>query len=92
MAKVVFHATQVNKGKCNFMIEHIDKLVLEVIKSKLELGPNIIRRSSRERDIGKDIKGTYMLNISSKKDINTLISLLDDNIRLKGYKLIQYNQ
>ena len=51
-------------------------------------------RSQRARDIGKDRKTTYILNISSKKDINTLIGLLDnkDNIPLQGYKFIQYNE
>jgi hypothetical protein len=74
------------------MIEHIDKLSLELIKHKFNFGPNVIERGTRARDIGKDVKKTYMLNISSKKDINNLILFLDNNIPLQGHKLIQYNE
>lgn len=83
-----------NKNKCNFMIEHIDRLALELIKYKLGFGPNVIERAPRARDEGKTIKTTYMLNISSKKDINNLILLLDNknNMPLQGHKLIQYNE
>jgi len=83
-----------NKNKGNFMIEHIDKLALEVIKHRLRFGPSIIERALRARDRGKEIKTTYMLNISSKKDINNLIMFLDnkDNIPLQGHKYTQYNE
>ena len=76
------------------MIEHIDKLALEVLKHRLSFGPNVIERAARARDKGKEIKTTYMLNVSSKKDINNLIMFLDnnDNIPLQGHKFIQYNE
>lgn len=55
-------------------------------------GLNILERSTRDRDIGKIRKITYQLIISSKKDFNNLIMLLDnsDNIPLQGNKYIQY--
>jgi len=52
-----------NKDKCNFYIEHTDKQLLELIKCKLGLGPNVLERSARERDIGKIRKVMYQLNI-----------------------------
>jgi len=81
-----------NKNKCNFFIEHTDKQALEIIKNRLSFGPNISERSPRDRDIGKIRKITYELVISSKKDIENLVMLLDnnDNILLKGNKYIQY--
>lgn len=83
-----------NKDKCNFYIEHADKQSLELIKYRFDLGPNVLERAARERDIGKNIKTMYQLNISSKRDINNLIMFLDnkDNYSLQGYKLIQYNE
>lgn len=83
-----------NKGRCVLYIEHTDKLILEFIKYKLDFGPNVVKRGSRLRDIGKNIKQTYVLNISSKKDINTIVSFLDDkyNVKLQGEKLNQYNE
>lgn len=83
-----------NKNKCNFYIEHTDKQLLELIKYRLDLGPNVLERSARERDIGKSRKVTYQLIISSKKDINQLINLLDNsqNISLQGYKMVQYDE
>ena len=58
------------------------------------MGPNVLERAARERDIGKNIKTMYQLNISSKRDINNLIMFLDnkDNYSLQSYKLIQYNE
>jgi len=83
-----------NKNKCNFYIEHTDRQLLELIKYRLDLGPNVLERSARDRDLGKVRKVMYQLNISSKKDINQLITFLDnkDNIPLQGYKMIQYNE
>jgi hypothetical protein len=51
-----------------------------------------LERSLRDRDIGKIRKTTYQLNISSKKDIESLVMLLDnnENIPLQGNKYIQY--
>jgi len=56
------------------------------------LGPNVSNRSKRDRDIGKIRKMTYQLNISSKKDLESLINLLDnnENIQLQDNKYIQY--
>jgi hypothetical protein len=81
-----------NKNRCNFFIEHTDKQALEIIKSRLCLGPNVLERSSRKRDIDKIRKITYKLNISSKKDISRLMELLNNknNIPLQGNKYMQY--
>lgn len=81
-----------NKNKCNFFIEHTDKQALEIIKHRFSFTPNISQRSPRSRDIGKKIKTTYILIISSKKDINNLIEFLDnkENVELQGYKKLQY--
>lgn len=83
-----------NKGKCNFYIEHTDKQLLELIRMRLDFGPNVLERSARDRDLGKVRKVMFQLNISSKKDINQLIMFLDnkDNIPLQGYKMVQYNE
>lgn len=84
-----------NKGKCNFFIEHTDKNALELIKSRLSFGPSVTERSPRKRDEGKDyIKQTYVLIVSSKNDIKNLIAFLDNenNMQLQGYKLIQYQE
>jgi hypothetical protein len=80
------------KKKCNFYIEHTDKEALELIKNRLCFGPNVLERSPRERNEGKKRKITYLLIISSKKDIESLVMLLDnsDNIPLQGNKYIQY--
>jgi len=81
-----------NKDKCNFFIEHTDRLALELIKSRLSFGPNVLKREPRERDKGKNnIKTTYKLIVSSKSDIKSLIKFLDSNsVQLAGHKLIQY--
>lgn len=80
------------KNKCNFIIEHTDKQALDLIKNRLCFGPSVLERSLRDRDIGKIRKTTYQLNISSKKDIESLVMLLDnnENIPLQGNKYIQY--
>ena len=51
-----------------------------------------MERSPRKRDIGKIRKTTYQLTVSSKKDLESLIMLLDNNnnIPLQGNKYIQY--
>jgi hypothetical protein len=82
-----------NKNKCNFFIEHTDKHALELIRQRLSFGPSVTARSPRERDEGKDyIKQTYVLIVSSKKDIKSLMEFLDnaDNMQLQGNKLSQY--
>lgn len=81
-----------NKNKWNFFIEHTDKQALELIKNRLCFGPSVLERSSRKRDISKIRKTTYQLVVSSKKDLESLKMLLDnnDNIPLQGNKYIQY--
>lgn len=82
-----------NKGKCNFFIEHTDLQALDIIKKRLSFGPKIVARSPRARDVGKNIKPTYVLIVSSNNDINNLIQFLDSEhvVSLAGHKLIQYN-
>lgn len=82
-----------NKGKCNFFIEHTDLQALDIIKKRLSFGPQIVARAPRARDVGKDIKSTYVLIVSSKKDIESLIEFLDSDkiVPLAGHKLTQYN-
>lgn len=81
-----------NKNKCNFFIEHTDRWALEIIKRRLSFGPSVLKRSPRYQDSGKERKTTYLLNISSKKDIENLIMFLDNkyNIPLQGNKYTQY--
>lgn len=45
------------------MIEHTDKLALQLIKHRLNLGlgPSVLERSARARDEGKVRKTTYQL-------------------------------
>lgn len=78
------------KGKCNFIIEHTDRLALELIKERLGFGPKVSERSLRTKDTGGFRKLTYQLSISSKKDINTLVDFLEKSIPLLGYKHEQY--
>jgi hypothetical protein len=51
-----------------------------------------LERSLRKRDISKIRKTTYQLVVSSKKDIESLVMLLDNdvNIPLQGNKYMQY--
>lgn len=79
-------------NKCSFHIEHTDKQLLDLIKIRLDFGPNVLERSFRSRDLGKERKTIYLLDISSKKDIKQLIMFLDNNIPLQGYKMEQYNE
>jgi hypothetical protein len=82
-----------NKNKCNFVIEHTDKQALEIIKRRLSFGPNVLeRKKNKVSDTGKERKTTYILIVSSKKDIENLIMFLDnkENIQLQGNKYIQY--
>lgn len=37
-----------NKGKCNFYIEHTDRQLLELIKYRLGFSPSVLERSARE--------------------------------------------
>lgn len=57
-----------HKGYLVFYIEHTDEDCLSFIKKRLEFSPNITFRDSRS----ENRKPTYVLHISSKKDINTI--------------------
>jgi hypothetical protein len=75
-----------------FIIEHIDRFALDLIKSRLSFGPNVSERSIRSKNTGGDRKATFQLAISSKKDINSLIDFFDSSnvIPLQGNKYSQY--
>lgn len=77
-----------NKGHLVFSIEHTDKNSLELIKKRLDLGPNVLDKGNRSNTR----KNTYSLTISSKKDLLSLRELLDNPLLdgLKGHKLEQY--
>ena len=66
-------------------LEHTDEAVLNLIKNHLNLAPSIL---TRQRNIRKR---TYLLNLSSKKDLHSIINLIDKTDNLKGYKKIQYS-
>lgn len=78
------------KGKLIFYIEQAESEVLELIKTRLELGPNISFRKKR----GENRKDTYSLAISSKKDIKALIEFFSnkDLAPLQGNKNRQYEE
>lgn len=84
----------IKNGKCIFYLEHIDRQALEVIKGRLDFGPNVLERPSRRRGSTKERKITYQLGVGSKKDIKNLILFLDnkDIIPLQGHKYTQYNE
>lgn len=72
-----------------FYIEHTDENSLDLIKKRLDLGPNVIDRGNRNNTR----KNTYSLAISSKKDLLSLKKLIENPLLngLDGYKLVQYN-
>ena len=78
------------KGKLIFYIEQTESEVLELIKTRLDLGPNISFRKKR----GENRKDTYTLAISSKKDIKALIEFFSnkDLAPLQGNKKRQYEE
>lgn len=80
------------KLRRNFVIEHTDKWSLTEIKRRLDLKANVLERSSRDRDKGKNRKTTYQLVVARGKDIVALIEFLDNKhvASLQGNKLIQY--
>ena len=57
-----------------------------MIKDRLKIGPKILVRTRDTR------KTTYSLQISSQKDITTIITFLDKYNNLKGNKLSQYEE
>lgn len=76
-------------GHLVFYIEHTDENSLDLIKKRLELGPNVLDRGNRN----DTRKNTYSLSISSKKDLLSLKELIENPLLngLEGYKLVQYN-
>lgn len=92
------------KGHCVFSIEHTDLSVLILIKNFLNFGPAILSRGQRYYKAPRSAinefkenlpilrKATYVLTISSKKDLQSLIDLCENPnlIGLRGHKLIQY--
>lgn len=79
-------------NKCNFCLEHTDKSSLDLIKSRLDFGPKVSERSLRTKASGETRKPTFMLTISSKKDIKNLIDFIENplNSPLQGNKFNQY--
>jgi hypothetical protein len=72
-----------------FYIEQSEKEVLNIIKNRFNFSTSIHFRGKRF----EGYKDTYSLSVSSKKDINTLISFFNckkDFENLKENKLIQY--
>lgn len=76
-----------NKFRKEFFIEHTDPYALEIIKNRLEITSNIISRAKRS----VERQETYVLHVSSIKNINNIIKLCD-TYGLKGNKLIQYEK
>lgn len=80
------YATKTTKKIPIICLEHTDERVIKLIKSRLNIGPNI---SIKQRD---NRKPTYTLIFCSKKDISNTIQFIDRINNLKGYKLLQYNE
>src|SRR5262249_33912129 len=99
------------KGSFVFCIEHTDKGVLEFIRRRMQFGPKVNFRASRKEGTfprrtyaaRKGRKDTYMLYISSKKDLESLIKFFSNNqiiplqsfsgirsLKGQGYKKEQY--
>lgn len=85
------------KGYLTFYIEHTDKNTLKILKNRLNFGPKIIEREARPAlfNIKKNLEKrlpTYVLHISSKKDINKLKDFCSNNTitPLAGAKFIQF--
>lgn len=69
-----------------FYVEHTDKDVVELIRSTMGLSVQVIARSIRGTR-----KPTFVLSVSSVRDISKVVQFFDSNQPLKGYKLEQYN-
>lgn len=77
-----------SKGHLVFYIEQSEEEVLNIIKQRLELGPSILFRKKRM----ENYKDTYSLKISSKKDLNNIVSFFENPLleTLKGQKRLQF--
>jgi len=60
--------------------------VIKLIKERFNISTNIFSRSRDTR------KTTYILTIGSKRDLNTIVTFLDEMNSLIGYKLTQYKE
>jgi hypothetical protein len=78
------------KGNLIFYIEQAESKVLNLIKKRLDLGPNIFFRVKRK----ENHKDTYSLAISSKKDIKALIKYFENPnlVQLYGNKREQFDK
>lgn len=77
--------TKKTKKIPRFFIEHTDDRIIYYIKDYFKFGPKVLVRTRDSR------KTTYLLNITSKQDINSLINFLENNDILLGYKKYQYD-
>jgi len=77
------------RRRLEFSIEHTDRFALELIKKRLDISSNVIIRPKRSLRR----KETYILYISSRNNISSLIKLCTDPLlsKLKGNKLKQFN-
>jgi len=73
-----------NKKIPRFFLEHTDEKIMYYIRDYFQFGPNVFIRT---RDIRQT---TYSLNITSKKDLISLVTYLDSKDVLLGYKKYQY--
>lgn len=69
-----------------FYVEHTDRNVLEMIRNTMDLSVQVITRTIRGNR-----KPTFVVSVSSVKDITKVVQFFDSNQPLKGYKLEQYN-
>lgn len=78
-----------NIKRLEFSIEHTDRKALELIKEKLAITSNIFNRAKRSQNRQE----TFILQVSSKENINSIIKLCDSPLlnKLEGNKLIQFN-
>ena len=65
---------------------------MNFIKQFLDLGPSVLKRTRKNDKTGGLRKTTYILSISSKKDLNTIIKLLASTNFLLGNKNLQYEE
>lgn len=71
-----------------FYIEQSENEVLNLIKERLNLGPNVLFRAKRK----ETFKDTYSLKISSRKDLTSMINFFNNPllIPLDGQKKLQF--
>ena len=79
--------------RLEFSIEHTDRWALELIKYRLSISSNVVNRAKRLIGSGGYRKDTYILYISSKENISSLIKLCSNSLlnKLEGNKLKQFS-